>query len=261
MSDLAVGVVPWAIVLSALLVFIARVVLSGRARSTRADKDGGSALLSIHLLEFGVWLLTPVGRLVVRLGGTPDSVTWFSLLAGLGSGIALAFGRFGLATLLGSMAAFGDSLDGMVARFKGVSSEAGETLDAIADRYAESAFLVGLMLHYRNEIWLSALTGLALVGAFMVSYTSAKAEAQQVAPPRGLMRRSERAVYMLVGAGLTTFSIALTSPDASVLLREAPILIAIALIAIIANFSTFGRVALIRTALRLKESEARDASK
>lgn len=255
MSDLAVGIVPWAVVLIALLVFIVRVAVVGRARNARADKDGGSALLSIHLVEFGVWLLTPVGQLVVRLGGTPDSVTWFSLLAGLGSGVALVFGCFGLATLLGTLAAFGDSLDGIVARLKGVSSEAGETLDAIADRYAESAFLVGLMLHYRNEVWLDAMVGLALVGAFMVSYTSAKAEAQQVQPPRGLMRRSERAVYMLVGCGLTTFSIALVSPDASVLLREAPILLAITLIATVANLSTFRRVALIRSALRVRDAK------
>lgn len=252
MSDLAVGVVPWAIVLGALLIFVVRVALGGRARSARADRDGGSALLSIHLVEFGVWFLMPVGRFVVRMGGTPDGVTWFALLPGIGAGVALADGRFGLATLLGTIAAFCDSLDGIVARLKGWSSEAGETLDAMADRYAESAFFVGLLLHYRDSLMISAFTAVAMVGAFMVSYTSAKAEAQQVEPPRGLMRRNERATYLLVGSGLTPFSNALW-PSASLLQRDAPILIAIVLIALISNLSTFRRVSLIRNALRVND--------
>ena len=37
----------------------------------------------------------------------------------------------------------------------------------------------------------------------MISYASAKAEALQVIPPRGLMRRHERAVYLITGAGLS----------------------------------------------------------
>jgi phosphatidylglycerophosphate synthase len=47
------------------------------------------------------------------------------------------------------------------------------------------------------------LTMAALCASFMISYTSAKAEALQVNPPRGLMRRHERAVYLITGAGTT----------------------------------------------------------
>lgn len=252
MSDLFVGVLPWAIVLTALCIYTVRVLVTGRARSSRADRDGGSVLLSLHFIEFAMWFLSPIGRLVARLGGTPDGVTWFSLVPGVGAGIALAYGRFGLATFLGTIGAFCDSVDGMVARITGLSSEAGETLDAMVDRYAESAFFVGLLLHYRDSLLIEAFVALALVGAFMVSYTSAKAEAQNVAPPRGLMRRSERAAYLLIGSGLTTFSIALVSPTASLYQREAPMLIVILVIAVISNVSTFRRVALIRTALRAK---------
>ena len=104
MSDLIVGAVPWAIVLSALLVYSIRVMLSGRLRSNRADSDGGSVLLSMHFLEFGQWFLAPIGRFIVRNGGTPDGVTWVSLVSGVGGGVAVAFGRFGLATLLGTIA-------------------------------------------------------------------------------------------------------------------------------------------------------------
>lgn len=259
MSDLIVGALPWAIVLSALLVYSIRVMMSGRLRSNRADSDGGSVLLSLHFLEFGQWFLSPLGRFIVRSGGTPDGVTWVSLLSGVGAGIAVAFGRFGLATLLGAIACFCDSLDGMVARLSGLSSEAGETLDAIVDRYSESAFFVGLLLHYRESFLIMVVVSLAMLGAFMVSYTSAKAEAQDVEPPRGLMRRSERAVYLVGGAGLTPFSNALLPDSAPLILRDAPIMLAMVLIALVANASTFRRVSLIRQALRSQELAVKNA--
>lgn len=257
--DLIVGIVPWAIVLSLLAVYEVRVFMKGRARSARADREGGSVLLSKHLVEFGLWMLTPVGRVLARFGATPDGVTWFSLVPGVGAGLALAFGWFGVATLLGTIAAFCDSLDGMLARLLNCGSEAGETLDAIVDRYAESAFLAGLMVHYRYSATMSALTALALVGAFMVSYTTAKAEAQQVTPPRGLMRRSERATYMLVGAGLVPFTRALLPETTSHFLREAPMVLVIGAIALIANWSALTRMSSIRRALIASEATPKSA--
>jgi phosphatidylglycerophosphate synthase len=255
--DLAFGIIPWAAVLSMLAIYTVRVAIKGRATSARADREGGSVLLSKHLVEFGLWMLSPVGRFLARCGATPDGVTWFSLVPGFFAGVALAFGWFGVATLLGTIAAFCDSLDGMLARLLGTGSESGETLDAIVDRYAESSFLAGLMIHYRYSATMSAMTALALVGAFMVSYTTAKAEAQQITPPRGLMRRSERATYMLVGAGLVPFSRALLPDTATHFLREAPMVLVIGVIAIIANASALRRMASIRRTLQATAAEAR----
>lgn len=259
MIDLAFGIAIWAIVLGILAVYVVRVAVAGRARSARADKEGGSVLLSKTLVEFAQWMLLPLGKLLVRLGVTSDGVTWFSLLPGIGAGVAIAYGWFGLCAFLGTIASFSDSLDGMLARLSGKSSEAGETLDAIADRYTESAFFVGLAVHYRFSLPLLAVAVIAFTGAFMVSYTSAKAEAQQVSPPRGLMRRSERATYVFVGAGLTPFSLLLTSSSSSVLLREAPMIVAMTLVALIANLSSFSRVGSIRSSLRAIEGAPRPA--
>lgn len=247
--DLIIGTIPWVLVLSLLAAYGIRVLIKGRARSARADREGGSMLLSKLLVEFGLWMITPVSRVLARFGATPDGVTWFSLVPGIGAGVALAFGWFGVAALLGLIAAFCDSLDGMLARLLGTGSESGETLDAIVDRYAESAFLAGAMVHYRYSATMSAMTALALVGAFMVSYTTAKAEAQQITPPRGLMRRSERAVYLLVGAGLVPFTRALLPDTTTHFLREAPMVAVIGAIAIIANGSALRRMSRIRRAL------------
>ena len=83
----------------------------------------------------------------------------------------------------------------------GVSSDAGEVLDAAVDRYVEFFFLGGLMIYYRDIAALLILTLFALVGSFMVSYSSAKAEALHVPAPKGSMRRPERAVYLTAGRG------------------------------------------------------------
>ncbi|MDQ6612984.1 MAG: CDP-alcohol phosphatidyltransferase family protein, partial [Gemmatimonadota bacterium] len=203
--DMYFAIVIWGTLIAVLLLYTVRVWMLGRARSARADKDGGSVLLPKHFVELSQWMLNPLGRLLIRLGGTPDGVTWFSLLPGIGAGVALAFGWFGLGCFLSTIACFSDSLDGMLARLSGKSSESGETLDAIVDRYAESSFFIGLIVYYRFSPIMVTLSAVAFLGAFMVSYTTAKAEAQQVAPPRGLMRRNERAVYLAAGAGLTPF--------------------------------------------------------
>ena len=253
--DLYFGIAIWGALLSIFALYLGRVWMLGRARSARADKDGGSILLSMHLVEFAQWMLLPLGRLLVRKGGTPDGVTWFSLLPGIGAGVAIAYGWFGLACLLSSIASFSDSLDGMLARLSGKSSESGETLDAIVDRYAESSFFIGLIVYYRFSPIMVTLSAVAFLGAFMVSYTTAKAEAQQVEPPRGLMRRNERALYLAAGAGLVPF-VRVMIPNSSQFLQETTMIIAIVLIAIIANLSSFVRVGGIRRALRQVASES-----
>ncbi len=256
--DMYFAIVIWGTLIAVLLLYTVRVWMLGRARSARADKDGGSVLLPKHLVELSQWMLNPLGRLLIRLGGTPDGVTWFSLLPGIGAGVALAFGWFGLGCFLSTIACFSDSLDGMLARLSGKSSESGETLDAIVDRYAESSFFIGLIVYYRFSPIMVTLSAVAFLGAFMVSYTTAKAEAQQVAPPRGLMRRNERAVYLAAGAGLTPFMRVLF-PAAPEFVQEAPIIIAIVLVAIVANLSSFIRVGGIRRALQQVATDSLEA--
>src|SRR5204863_5624649 len=141
--------------------------------------------------------------LLDRAGVTPNQVTVFSVLPGLAAGVAVAFGWFGLSCVLATMSAFADIVDGLLARRQGVSSDAGEVLDATVDRYSEFAFLAGLLIHYRHSVLLLALVLAAMAGGYMVSYVSVKAEAMNVEAPRGAMRRSERAVYLFFGAGFT----------------------------------------------------------
>lgn len=190
----------WAI---ALTLYGVRIAARGVFHSERVTKFGDSALMGRGIMDATYWAIEPVVRGLAAIGVTPDALTWASLLLGVGAGVALGFGWFGLATLLATMSTIGDILDGQVARLTNTGSDRGELLDAAVDRYTEFAFLAGLVFYLRDSWWQMALALGALLASFMVSYASAKAEALKVPAPRGLMRRHERATYLTLAAGLT----------------------------------------------------------
>jgi phosphatidylglycerophosphate synthase len=180
-----------------------RVAVYGVARSERVAKIGGTALVGQELMDWTYWAVSPIVRGLAAMRITPNMLTWAAGVLGFGAGVALAFGWFGLACALATWSTVGDILDGQVARLTNSGSDRGELLDAAVDRYTEFAFLAGLCIFYRDNVAYMLLTMAALCASFMISYTSAKAEALQVSPPRGLMRRHERAVYLITGAGMT----------------------------------------------------------
>ena len=180
-----------------------RVMVYGVARSERVAKIGGTPILGQELMDWTYWAVGPIVRGLAAAGITPNMLTWAAFVFGCGAGVALAFGWFGLAVMLATFSTVGDILDGQVARMTNTGSDRGELLDAAVDRYTEFAFLAGLVIFFRESVLLVLLTMAALLASFMISYTSAKAEALQVSPPRGLMRRHERAVYLICGVGFT----------------------------------------------------------
>ena len=187
-----------------------RLARKGRAHFDRVDVQGGSRLLGKGTMEFAHWALEPVARLLVSVRITANQVSWTSLASGFLAGAALAFGHFGFGALLAAISGLLDSVDGMVARISGLASDAGEILDSVVDRYAEFFFLLGLVIYYRGILLLQVVSLVALLGSFMVAYSSAKAETLKVVPPKGsAMRRPERALYLTLGAALSAMSIPL----------------------------------------------------
>jgi CDP-diacylglycerol--glycerol-3-phosphate 3-phosphatidyltransferase len=236
-----------------VLTYVVRALVRGRARHARTEADGGSVFLNKASMEMGYWLLSPVVRTLAALRITPNAVTMFSLVPALGAAVAVAFGWFGLGCVLATLASLCDMVDGVLARRLGVASEAGEVVDAAVDRYVESFFLCGLIVYYRSH-WIVLLIVLAaLLGSFLVSYTTAKAEAMGVPPPRGSMRRAERAVYLLVASDLTAFSKLLFADSPSHALRELPIILALTMVGVVSNLSAVQRFAAIAHALRARE--------
>ncbi len=146
----------------------------------------------------------------------------------------------------------------MVARLTGRSSDAGEVLDATVDRYVEAFFCAGLVIYYSSVPVLQVLALFAMMGSYMVSYSSAKAEALHVDPPKGSMRRPERALYMTLGAVLSPISITLFEESRYTPIAVGyPMVAALGLIAVMANASAIERMWAIAKEMRLREAEAK----
>jgi CDP-diacylglycerol--glycerol-3-phosphate 3-phosphatidyltransferase len=219
------------------------VTRAGAERYARVDKAGASALLGKGPMEAGYWALQPVGRALVWLGLTANGITLISLGLGLSAAVALALGHFGVGAALTAMATLGDALDGIVARQTGTASDAGEVFDAAVDRYQEFFFLGGLALYFRADPVALVLTLLAVLGSFMVSYGTAKAEALGVDPPRGAMRRVERAVYLDAGVVFSPVAGALAARfGLPAWVEHTPILFALGLVGGVANVSAVRRL-------------------
>lgn len=253
MRDIYFSLFMWAFAAMVVVAYLARMVLRGRNRSARLDADGGSIFLGKRVMEGAYWLLDPPVNLLIALRVTPNMVTGFSLLPALGAGVAVAFGWFGLACMLATIATLSDIVDGVIARRTGVSSDAGEVFDAAVDRYGEFFLLAGLIFYYRDTWSVLLLTLAATIGSFMVSYSTAKAEAVRVPAPRGAMRRSERAVYLIVAAALTSVTKVLLADTPTLSLREAPIILAIAIVAGVSNVSVVQRLGTIIQSLRARQ--------
>jgi CDP-diacylglycerol--glycerol-3-phosphate 3-phosphatidyltransferase len=254
--DLIYALILLAVALGVALLYGLRVLIQGKAQFDRVDKQGSSALLGKGAMEGAYWSLQPVAKFLIFLKVTPNQISWMSLGFAVATGLCLAVGHFGFGAVFATVSAFLDTLDGMVARLTGVSSDAGEVLDATVDRYAEFLFLGGLAFYYREIPGLLVLTLFALIGSFMVSYSSAKAEAMNVSPPKGSMRRPERAVYLTLGALFSPITIPMFEQFRPYGIAIGhPMVAALGLVAVLSNVSAVERMWAIARAIRVREAE------
>jgi CDP-diacylglycerol--glycerol-3-phosphate 3-phosphatidyltransferase len=251
-ADLYIAIANITFFFGLLGVYLLRSAIVGRRRTARTEADGGSVFLNKRTMEMVYWILEPVIDFLAALRVTPNMVTLFSLLPAAGAGVALGFGWFGLASLLAVVATFCDILDGLLARKTGVSSDSGEVIDAAVDRYGEMFFFGGLVYYYRTHDQVLFIVLAAIVGSFMVSYATAKAEAMGVAAPRGAMRRGERAAYLIFGAAFTPVAKTVFANSPSLAVHELPIILALSIIAVVSNISVLQRLAAVIEALRAK---------
>ncbi len=223
------------------VVLIAYAVMSERPQFARVAQQGGSVVLGAGVMNAGYWLLQPAVRFCTRAQVSPSTISWLSLLPAALAGVAAGTRHWGFAAWALFASALLDVLDGAVARATQRASAGGAILDSVLDRYAEFFFFTGVAVYYRGTFGPQLLVLAALFGSFLITYSTAKAEALKLEPPRGSMKRSDRLTLLVVGSLLTPASQRwLESPGTW---PAWPALGAIAAIAIFANLSAIARFA------------------
>lgn len=154
---------------------------------------------------FWTALFSPVVRLLLRWGVSPDAVTVVGTI-GVCAGALLFFPRGNLlvGVLVITAFVFSDMIDGAMARASGRVSPFGAFLDSTLDRIGDAAIFAGLAMYYvgpGDSDLLAALALYCLVMGSVTSYARAKAESLGMQAKVGIAERSDRLVSILVVTG------------------------------------------------------------
>ena len=152
--------------------------------------------------QFWTNLLKPIAHLLIRLGVSPDIVTFIGT-AGVVAGALVFFprGDLWLGVVVIAVFVFSDLLDGYMARTTGTSTSWGAFLDSTLDRLGDAAIFAGLVIWFfgDGDDQVLGYVGLwALVMGMLTSYTRARAESLGMEAKVGIAERADRLVAILV---------------------------------------------------------------
>jgi CDP-diacylglycerol--glycerol-3-phosphate 3-phosphatidyltransferase len=181
------------------------------------------------------WYYHPIAEFLNRIGIRPNSVTLIGLAGTVGVAILIAFGHMTWAGILLLVMGPVDAMDGALARLRNEASAWGAFVDSVTDRYSELFLFLGFLLYFMlnpNALGI-VLAYLAAAGSVLVSYVKARADASKLDANVGLLTRVER--YIVIIPGLIFSS-----------LYPPLLLVALAIIAIFANFTALQRIFRVR---------------
>jgi len=157
-------------------------------------------------------LIDPVADWFVHWRVHPNTITVIGTLCTIAGGVIYGTGHIRTAGWFLGLTALFDVLDGTVARRSNKSSTFGAFLDSTLDRVADGAVMAGLATFYalnpvHRSVPMMVVCLLGLLGAFLTSYTRARAEALGIEAKVGLLQRPERVT--LLSAPQAFFGLAL----------------------------------------------------
>ena len=153
--------------------------------------------------KLGHFLDIPLRPLAEKIPFSPNSLTIIGFLTTVLAAFIIPYNirLGGVAILIGGLF---DMFDGIVARAGGKTTKFGAFLDSVLDRYSDAALFLAVAWYLAEKgdhtgAFLSLGT---LVGAFLISYTRARAEGLGESCHTGIMERPER-IILLIFAALT----------------------------------------------------------
>ncbi len=196
-------------------------------------------MLNKFARSFFTRLFTPVARLFLRWGISPDTVTIVGTLGVAGGALVFyPLGQLFWGTVFITVFVFSDVLDGVMARLDGRGGRWGSFLDSTLDRMADGALFAGVAIWFftggSNSV-IGTLALLCLVLGMVVSYARAKAESLGFTANTGVAERAERLVSLLVVTGLTGLG-----------LPEGVLLAVLAVLALASTVTVIQRVLAVR---------------
>jgi CDP-diacylglycerol--glycerol-3-phosphate 3-phosphatidyltransferase/CDP-diacylglycerol--inositol 3-phosphatidyltransferase len=161
--------------------------------------------------DFWTRIWSPVAHLLIRLGVTPNMVTFFGTL-GVSTAALVFFprGELLVGVLVITAFVFSDLMDGYMARLTGKTSRFGAFWDSTLDRIGDGAIFGGLALYFAGDHYdgdhgflYLCVTLWCLVMGSVTSYARARAESLGMDAKGGLAERADRLVSILVMTGLS----------------------------------------------------------
>jgi CDP-diacylglycerol--glycerol-3-phosphate 3-phosphatidyltransferase len=144
----------------------------------------------------------PPARALLRAGVSPDAVTVVGTVGVLvGAGVFAVTGNYLAGTIIVTLSAFTDLIDGAMARARGRAGKFGALLDSSCDRIADGAVFgaVAYYLAVHGRHWGAAAALVSLVAGQVVSYVKARAEGLGLNANVGLIERAERLILLGIG--------------------------------------------------------------
>ena len=157
--------------------------------------------------DFGIKILNPLAK---RMPIGPMGISFLSLLTAIGAGYSFYIADLEntnwllIGALMVFLTAVLDALDGMVARFRKISSRRGDLIDHTLDRVADIIIVGGIALGPLVDITVGFA---AIIGILMLSYMGAQAQAVGAGREyAGLLGRADRLVVLVMVPIIQYFS-------------------------------------------------------
>jgi CDP-diacylglycerol--glycerol-3-phosphate 3-phosphatidyltransferase len=144
-------------------------------------------------------IIDPIARFLLKIGLTPNMITYFGVLFSTSVAVLIALGYITVAGLVMLVTAPTDVLDGSMARLKGGDTPFGAFIDSVTDRFSEMIILGGLLVYYTFNFNAPGiiLCFVAAMGSVLVSYVKARAESLGYTAKMGLLTRVERVLILI----------------------------------------------------------------